>query len=142
MGPVAYKLTLPATSKIHPVFHVSLLKKAVQAPAETVFPPELEMGQDEILRPKAVLATRLITEQQEEIVQWLIQWEDQDEENATWEDASIIKAQFPQLSLEDKTPFEGAGNDGNTHKGTTEDDTHKPLLVYSRRGIRAKKESG
>ncbi|KAL4570019.1 hypothetical protein LXL04_025668 [Taraxacum kok-saghyz] len=113
IGPVAYKLDLPATSKIHPVFHVSLLKKAVQVPTSPVLPPELEITGKDSLIPMSILASRTITEGEDVCIQWLIQWKDQSMEEATWEDAVAIKSQFPDISLEDKTVIEGEGNDGD-----------------------------
>ncbi|KAH7567876.1 hypothetical protein JRO89_XS07G0172700 [Xanthoceras sorbifolium] len=59
IGNVAYKLKLPQSSCIHPVFHVSLLKKKVgdSITTSTDLPPVAEDGQL-ILEPEAILDSR------------------------------------------------------------------------------------
>nr|KAJ0193529.1 hypothetical protein LSAT_V11C800408980 [Lactuca sativa] len=142
IGPVAYKLQLPPTSKVHPVFHVSLLKKAVQVPADTSLPPELEVDTEDMVIPAAVLATRSVGGPHDKVEQWLVHWQGQSLEEATWEDAITIKEQFPNTSLEVKTLIEGGSNDTDTSLIPNKMSTRGPLMVYSRRDRRANPESG
>ena len=56
---MAYKLELPASSRVHPVFLVSFLKKATgeNIPVETIL-PELDEEGKIILEPEVVMETR------------------------------------------------------------------------------------
>ncbi|KAL0392815.1 UNVERIFIED_CONTAM: hypothetical protein Sradi_2504300 [Sesamum radiatum] len=87
----------PQGTKIHPVFHVSLLKKRIGA---KYFPsvnlPEFE---EEFFKvyPVAILARRLIPRNNVEVAQVLIHWSHASPEQATWEDYSEMDSKFPSF---------------------------------------------
>lgn len=70
VGSVAYKLKLPPTSKIHPVFHVSLLKKAtgITPYSISVVPNEISLVDE----PELVLDKRLKNKDNRVVSQLLI----------------------------------------------------------------------
>ena len=59
IGTMAYKLELPTSLRVHPVFHVSCLKKVIveNLPVQTIF-PELDEEGKIILEPEVVTKTR------------------------------------------------------------------------------------
>ncbi|GJS91637.1 ty3-gypsy retrotransposon protein [Tanacetum coccineum] len=108
VGKVAYRLGLPPTSKIHPVFHVSLLKPFIGEGivGVTNLPEEDREGQP-VDQPLAVCATRDILRNGEPSRQILVQWRDCSPEEATWEDLSEFQSTYPSYQLEDKLNFKG-----------------------------------
>jgi hypothetical protein len=107
---VAYELELPEGSKIHNVFHVSYLKKAVgqQITTSEELPPLDEEGQLELV-PKEVLEHREHRERRlrsRVIRECLVIWRGLPLEDGTWEGEQIL--QHPGLMLlEDKQSREG-----------------------------------
>ncbi|GJS54664.1 ty3-gypsy retrotransposon protein [Tanacetum coccineum] len=89
VGKVAYRLGLPSASKIHTVFHVSLLKPFIGEGivGVTNLPEEDREGQP-VCQPLAVCATCDILRNREPSRQILVQWRDCSPEEATWEDLS------------------------------------------------------
>ena len=59
IGTMAYKLELPTSLRVHPVFHVSFLKKVIgeNLPVQTIL-PELDEEGKIMLEPEAVTETR------------------------------------------------------------------------------------
>lgn len=98
VGRAAYKLQFPSHVKIHPVFHVSQLKKHIGSKA--IPSPNLPMvNEDGTVKtgPFAVLQVRQVPRNNLPVVQWYIQWENLSPTEATWEDADFIKYAFPEF---------------------------------------------
>ena len=111
IGSVAYRLQLPPSSRIHPVFHVSLLKRH-QGPlslTSAALPPS-SVEHHPLVTPLAFLDWQWDTSVTPAARKVLVQWAGLPPENASWESWSDVKHTF---NLEDEVPFEGEGDDSN-----------------------------
>jgi len=111
IGEVAYKLLLPPSTKIYPIFHCSQLKLCKGDHVQPYIPlPITNSDVGSLLQPEAILNTRVINRNQQHVQQHLIKWEGMDKTQATWEDTTVIKQVFPDFNLEDKVAFKGEGS--------------------------------
>ncbi|KAL4035233.1 hypothetical protein IC575_003914 [Cucumis melo] len=126
IGTVAYKLELPSNAAIHPVFHVSQLKKAIGNIKEAQsLDPFINESHEWITQPEEIYAYR----RNQTTKEWeaLVQWKGLPPHEATWENYADLKVQFPEFHLEDKVDLE------------EESDARPPILfTYNRR----KKDKG
>jgi hypothetical protein len=98
VGVVAYELDLPQGSKIHNVFHVSCLKRAIGKhiiPIEEL-PPLDEEGQL-ILILEEVLEVREKRLRKRSIKEYLIRWKNLPIEDATWESEQVLQETGSEL---------------------------------------------
>ena len=93
INPVAMKLDLPDSTKIHPVFHISMLKMhkdPVFDPKAKNIPQPLDWLQGEPTFVVAkILAHRFVKERHKSKLQYLVQWAGFDESHNSWEPANL-----------------------------------------------------
>nr|KYP41747.1 Retrotransposable element Tf2 [Cajanus cajan] len=110
IGLVAYKLLLPPTTKIHSVFHVSQLKACKGDHTQPYIPlPFTDVEVQPIIQPTKILQERVILQGQQQIHQKLVQWQGLDDDQATWENTTLLQQAFPDFNLEDKVNLKGGG---------------------------------
>jgi hypothetical protein len=110
IGTVAYKLELPATAKIHLVFHIAQLKEFKGGAEEPYIPlPLTTMDTGPTFTPAKVLDCRMVFRGQQKIPQMLIQWGEDTTAEAKWEDYQEIHDNYPTFNLEDKVAFKEGG---------------------------------
>ncbi|PKI74759.1 hypothetical protein CRG98_004868, partial [Punica granatum] len=106
---VAYRFRLPATVQIHPVFHVSQLKRAmgtINDSTELPIPGDGLKGQPKL--PTVVLERRMAKRGNKAVAQVLVHWSNTSPAKATWEYANAWVA-LPWVRPWGKG-FEGEGN--------------------------------
>ena len=103
VGTVAYKLAIPHTASIHPVFQVSQLRQATGATLSSpTIPSQMNKYLEMITQPKAVLNVRQSNFNGSSHTEVLLLWKDLPSFKATWEDFTTINTQFPDFHLQDK----------------------------------------
>jgi transposase InsO family protein len=99
VGMVAYKLELPEEACIHPVFHVSCLKAKL---GKTITPisrlPLTDALGHLAPQPAKILETRTIKKRRlPAVTEVLVQWEEGDPDDATWELLFKLQEDYPHL---------------------------------------------
>ena len=106
LGQCSYRLRLPESSKIHDIFHASLLKKFTGSPpVEPVQLPPIVRGQV-IPVPEKVIRARL----NRGVWELLVQWKSSHPADAAWKLLSSFVAAYPDFQLEDVLFLVEGGN--------------------------------
>lgn len=113
VGEVAYQLELPSDMALHPVFHVSMLRRHIRDPTE-VEPQRVENLRSNLTYPEGPLRIgerRIRKLKNREIPQVQVFWGKQRRVIVTWEDEERFRATHPELFLEDdEDQMGGASN--------------------------------
>lgn len=114
IGKVAYKLDLPVSAQIHPVFHISQLKKCHGDAAVSNVLPTIDVAGVMEARPVAVLDRRLGKRGNRPVMMVLVQWSTGTADDATWEVYGDLLVRFPVLqTILEAKDLKGNGFDTN-----------------------------
>jgi hypothetical protein len=119
---LAYKLQLPPSSSVHPIFHVSQLKQLVGSGVQVTHPLPSELSSLQV--SKLVLQRRIISRGVAIVPQVLIKWSGALVTLAAWEDLEAVRQRFPWAHAWRQAGSSKGGNVRNTKAmvGTTGDD--------------------
>src|SRR5262249_35692068 len=100
VGNVSYRLALPPRlGHVHPVFHISMLRKYVPDPSHELQIQDIEVEEDlsyaEI--PVAIIDRQTRTLRNKEIEMVKVLWRSQSMEECTWETEDSMKDKYPYI---------------------------------------------
>ncbi|XP_069146945.1 uncharacterized protein [Solanum lycopersicum] len=100
IGEVAYQLALqPGLLSVHPVFHISMLKKYHQGGDHVIQWDAVLLDQDLTFQeePITILDRKIRKLRSKEITSVKVQWKNRPVEEATWETESDMRSKYPHL---------------------------------------------
>lgn len=111
IGEVAYKLELPSSSQVHPVVHVSQLKKHV--PANT--PVSTSLGSlaaitDISLQPLQIVERAFVAHGSATATRIRVRWAGLPPDLTSWEDADDLCRRYPRAPAWGQAVLQGEGN--------------------------------
>ncbi|XP_050229269.1 uncharacterized protein LOC126678413 [Mercurialis annua] len=100
VGAVAYKLALPADmSQVHPVFHISMLRKYISDPSHIIQSQSVEVNEELSYEeePMQIIDTQVRKLRTKEIPMVKVLWRNHSVEECTWETESDMRKRYPYL---------------------------------------------
>ncbi|XP_057985315.1 uncharacterized protein LOC131170274, partial [Hevea brasiliensis] len=100
IGAVAYRLALsPGFAHVHPVFHISMLRKYVPDPSHILQPQTMQIRNDMSYeeQPVKILDRQIRKLQSKEVALIKVLWHNHSSSEATWEAESEMRAKYPHL---------------------------------------------
>src|SRR3954463_2008038 len=96
ISPVAYKLQLPDTLHIHPVFHISQLKKYKENPEEfserkKIPPTSIWIEDKEEFEVEQILDKRIKRKGRGQWIEYLVKWKGYEDYDNSWEPIDNLK---------------------------------------------------
>ena len=105
---MAYRLELPKElSRVHNVFHISMLRKYISDPSHVLEAPEIELKDDLSYEEQPV---QILGREEKELRNKIISlvkvlWRNHQVEEATWEREDQMRSQYPHLFHDTCTNF-------------------------------------
>lgn len=97
VGEVAYRLELPAEAKIHPVVHVSQLKRQPTGEAQVHSDiSDLSQDPDAVISPLQFLDSKTVRRAASAITQLKVVWSGMPSSFASWEEINQLCRRFPR----------------------------------------------
>ncbi|XP_069151952.1 uncharacterized protein [Solanum lycopersicum] len=141
---VAYKFVLPPSlSAVHPIFHISMLRKYIPDESHVISLDSVELGPDLTFEeePIAIFDKQVRKLRTKEVASVKVHWTHRTVGEATWETESYMRARYPQL-FEASGPVVRRGNVPMSNEASIRGTIVVACCIAETRGVGAENTAG